>query len=128
MENILKKIKGYETLTETNKVIFSNFIVNYLGQLGMRTKKTFEPIQVNYVEETDFVSKDPDDPKYELVSKIIIKAVFNNGKKKVIHKFGSQYKGLEVIRTSNSKYLRFEFKEHGHKIWLHIIDGGNQWY
>lgn len=128
MENILKKIKDYETLTDSNKAIFSNFIVNYLGQLGMRTKKTFEAIQINYVEETDFVSKDPDDQECELVSKIVIKAIYNDGKKKVIHQFGSQYKGLDIIRERKTEYLRFEFKEHGHKIWLHVIDGGNQWY
>ena len=128
VENILKKIKGYETLTEENKEIFKNFIFNYLNQLGMRTKKTFKPIQINYVEETDFVSDDPDDPECELFSKIVIKAIYKDGKKKVIHQFGSQYKGLKIKRTSSSKYLRFEFKEHDRKIWLHIMDGGEQWY
>ena len=128
IENILKKIKGYENLTNENKAIFNNFILKYLNQLSMRTKKTFKPIQINYVEETDFVSDDPDDSECELFSKIVIKAIYKDGKKKVIHQFGNQYKGLEIKRTSSSKYLRFEFKEHGRKVWLHIIDQGNQWY
>ena len=124
----VKEIKGYNNLIEENKIIFNNFILNYFNQLGMRTKQAFKPIQINYVEEIDFISDDPDDPECELFSKIVIKAIYKNGKKKVIHQFGSQYKGLEIKRTSSSKYLRFEFKEHNHKIWLHIIDGGEQWY
>ena len=94
----------------------------------MRTKKAFKPVQINYVEETDFISDDPDDAECELFSKIVIKAIYQDGKKKVIHQFGNQYKGLKIKRKSNSEYLRFEFKEHGSKVWLHIIDQGNQWY
>ncbi len=124
----VKEIKGYNNLTEENKIIFNNFILNYFNQLGMRTKLAFEAVQVNYVEEIDSISKDPDDPECELFSKIVIKAIYKDGKKKVIHQFGSQYKGLEIKRTSSSKYLRFEFKEHNRKIWLHIIDEGEQWY
>ena len=116
----VKEIKGYNNLTEENK--------NYFNQLGMRTKKAFKPVQINYVEETDFISDDPDDAECELFSKIVIKAIYQDGKKKVIHQFGNQYKGLKIKRKSNSEYLRFEFKEHGSKVWLHIIDQGNQWY
>ena len=124
----VKEIKGYNNLTEENKIIFNNFILNYFNQLGMRTKLAFEAVQVNYVEEIDSISKDPDDPECELISKIIIKAIYKDGNKRVIHKYGSQYKGLKIIKTRSSKYFRFEFKEHGKKIWLHIIDQGNQWY
>lgn len=124
----VKEIKGYNNLTEENKIIFNNFILNYFNQLGMRTKQAFKPIQINYVEETDFVSDDPDDPECELFSKIVIKAIYQDGKKKVIHQFGNQYKGLKIKRKSSSKYLRFEFKEHNCKVWLHIIDEGKQWY
>lgn len=124
----VKEIKGYNNLTEENKKIFNNFILNYFNQLGMRTKQAFKPVQINYVEETDFISDDPDDPECELFSKIVIKAIYQDGKKKVIHQFGNQYKELKIKRKSNSEYLRFEFKEHCKKIWLHIIDQGNQWY
>lgn len=124
----VKEIKGYNNLTEENKKIFNNFILNYFNQLGIRTKQAFKPVQINYVEETDFISDDPDDAECELFSKIVIKAIYQDGKKKVIHQFANQYKGLKIKRKSNSEYLRFEFKEHGSKVWLHIIDQGNQWY
>ena len=124
----VKEIKGYNNLTEENKKIFNNFILNYFNQLGMRTKLNFEAIQINYVEETDYVAEDPDDSECELFARRIIKALYKDGKKKVIHKYGSQFKGLEIIRQCKNEYFRFEFKEHGHKIWLHIIDEGNQWY
>ena len=70
----VKEIKGYNNLTEENKKIFNNFILNYFNQLGMRTKLNFEAIQINYVEETDYVAEDPDDSECELFARRIIKA------------------------------------------------------
>ena len=87
----VKEIKGYNNLTEENKKIFNNFILNYFNQLGMRTKLNFEAIQINYVEETDYVAEDPDDSECELFARRIIKAIYKDGKKKVIHKYGSQF-------------------------------------
>ena len=105
----VKEIKGYNNLTEENKKIFNNFILNYFNQLGMRTKKAFKPVQINYVEETDFISDDPDDAECELFSKIVIKAIYQDGKKKVIHQFGNQYKGLKIKWKYNSDFIRFLF-------------------
>ena len=124
----VNEIKGYKDLTNENKDIFEKFLLNYFNQSGLDKKMTFKPIQINYVEELDAVAEDPDDVDCIITVKLTIKAIYKDGKKKIIHQYkNKEANGLEVIKTYIKKYLRFEFKEYGQKIWLHLING-NQWY
>jgi phage anti-repressor protein len=130
-----EKIKGYEDLTEENKEIFRNFIVNYFNGQGMGRKMITVPKAINYVEDIDYIAADPrgaDDEYYKnyvisVVRKInIIKA---NGKKKQLHKYqDDEYKNIEPTKEVRKEYLRFEFKEGKSNIWLHVTHEGTQWY
>lgn len=130
-----KEVKGYEYLTEENKHIYENFIVNYYNSIGMNSKINTIPKAINYVEEVDYTAPHPDaetDENYKdcVVSIkteiIVLKA---DGSKRKLHTYSNEdYKDLKTTESSREEYLRFAFLEGKSKVWLHVTHEGMQWY
>lgn len=126
---VCENVKGYEYLTEENKQIFKKFLLNFLNILGLQKRFSIKPLAINFVEDTIYDAVDPDDSEYYVTVKQIVKAIHNNGEKKIIHKhFYKEYKDLEISHIDTFKYFRFEYKEGTRKEWLHITHKGTQWY
>lgn len=130
-----EKVKGYEDLTEENKVIFKNFIINYFNARGIDSRMITVPKAINYVEEIDYVAPHPDaevDEDYKdcyvsIDTKIIVLRA--DGSKKQLHKYSdSEYKHLKPTEQYRKEYLRFAFLEGKSKVWLHVTHEGKQWY
>ena len=127
-------VSGYSDLTEENKVIFNKFILGYLNGIGLDYRMIFSPVSVNYVEDIDYTAPDPDyKDDLENNTVVSVKRVINiikkDGTKEQFHKYQEkEYKNLEYTKKFVNHYLRFEFKEGKRKVWLHVLDGGSQWY
>ena len=129
------QINGYENLTEENKEIFRNFIINYFNGQGMDARMITIPKAINYVEDIDCVAPHPDretDEDYKncfvsVVNKInVLRA---DGTKKQLHKYSDKdYENLQPTEEYRKEYLRFAFLEGKRKIWLHVTHEGRQWY
>ncbi|MBN7575441.1 hypothetical protein C1H57_08470 [Clostridium sp. 2-1] len=128
-------VNGYEDLTEENKEIYTNFIINFFNSMGMDKKMITVPKAINYVEEIDYVAPHPDaevDEDYKdcyvsIDTKIIVLKA--DGSKKQLHKYSdSEYKNLKPTEQYRKEYLRFAFLEGKSKVWLHVTHEGKQWY
>lgn len=130
-----EKVNGYEDLTEDNKKIYKNFIINYFNQIGMDRKMITFPKAINFVEEIDYTAPHPDaesDENYKDVyvsvnTKIIVLKA--DGTRKQLHKYcDNEYKYLKPTNEHKKRYLRFAFFEGKSKVWLHVTHEGKQWY
>lgn len=123
------KINGYEDLTEENKEIFRDFIINYFNSIGMDRKMITVPKAINYVEDIDRVVQDPDDEECIVTVCNVINVIKANGNKKQMHKYvNKEYKDLIVSEEYRKEYLRFAFLEGKSKVWFHVTHEGKQWY
>lgn len=130
-----EKVNGYEDLTEQNKVIFRNFIINFFNARGLDARIITVPKAINYVEEIDYVAPHPDaeiDEDYKgfyvsVDTKIIVLKA--DGSRKQLHKYSDgEYKNLKPTEQYRKEYLRFAFLEGKSKVWLHVTHQGSQWY
>ena len=130
-----EQVNGYENLTEENKVIFKNFIINFFNSMGMDRKTITAPKAINYVEEIDYIAPHPDadtDEEYRdcyvsVDTKIIVLKA--DGSKKQLHKFSDkEYKNLKATDQERKEYLRFAFLEGKSRVWFHVTHEGKQWY
>lgn len=122
-------VKGYNELGDIHKVVYEKFLVNYLNSLGMDLRMGIQPTGIFYVEDTEYLAQDPDEPEYIVSVKRIIKSINRNGTKKIIHTYiEKKYSNLPIKEENKSYYFRIEYKCHGKKEWLHINNDGNQWY
>lgn len=150
----LDDIKGYSKLDEVNSSIFYNFIINFYNMQGMMSRAGLQPKGIYFVEDIENVAYDPDEDEEDSENRCVvtvnqvITAIYKDGSREVIHKRGpykEEYKNLPIKETYKKNYLRFEYtvksyytvedkdgEEHNavkeRKEWLHVIDGGEQWY
>lgn len=123
------KVNGYEDLTEENKEIYRNFIINFFNSMGMDRKMITVPKAINYVEDIDHVAQDPEDEECVVTVCNVINVIKANGKKKQLHKYvNKEYKDLIQTEHYRKEYLRFAFLEGKSKVWLHVTHEGKQWY
>lgn len=129
------QVKGYEDLTEENKEIYRNFIINFFNARGIDARMITVPKAINYVEEIDYVAPYPNaesDEDYKncyvsVDTKIIVLKA--DGSKKQLHKYSdSEYKHLKYTEQHRKEYLRFAFLEGKSKVWLHVTHEGKEWY
>lgn len=142
----VEDIEGYSKLDEDNKTIFLKFIVNFYNMQGMMSRGALQPKGIYFVEDVEKVAEDPDDSECRVIAKTIITAIYEDGSREIIHnREHEEYKDLPIVDTHKSNYLRFEYVAKSHFTiedkegnehttveyrdeWLHVIDGGEQWY
>lgn len=116
---IIKEIKGYESLSDANKKLFEKAVVSFFNAQGLekRAELEFAPKAVYCVQDTEYISGDDD-----LVARVV-KAISKDGESYVIHNDIFEDTSLSECRKCISEYLRFEVGDE----WFHITDDG-LWY
>lgn len=121
----VKTIKGYSDLNNNDKNAFEIFILKYFNSQGLDNRlilnftKVYRAYEVNYLirqDEGDF---------------IFAGEVWNcTNKNTKVRSWGDikNKNNPNAIKSKTDDYLRVEFKEGKYKIWLHIIDEGEEWY
>ncbi len=125
----LDSIAGYNDLSENNKKLFGDFLVNYLNRLGLNTKASFMPVSIYYVEEITLAGKMQEDKEYYMEYSRQFYILHPDGKREKMKRKG--YHDKEIVYSFTKEYkkcfLRFDFSERKSKDWLHIISP-TEWY
>lgn len=125
-------IKGYEDLSEEKKKLFNKFIVNFFNAHGMDRRSTLEPLQVNYVQHTEYSrpSANVDDDGTAIHELVIteIKRLTPSGKytRYLKHTF-CKNASIAGCKGYTTCFLRIDYKWGKRKEWLHILSP-DQWY
>ena len=122
---IANDIEGYEGLTDENKAMYQEFIINFFNSYGLKARNRIEPNRVYWCKEVN----------YRIVDEIVNnKKIYADITKEVyaIDKFGNEelisrrkinenYDNVEVLKEEGRQYLRFEFKYDEEDGWVHVI-------
>lgn len=123
----IKEVNGYNRLDDISRVLYEKFIVNIFNAFGLEFRSTLVPKGIYYVEEINYLAKDPDDG-YDLVVGGIVKIIDRNGMKSVLsNRIDEDYKHFELTESEPINYLRFVYEHDGRKEWLHVKNE-NEWY
>lgn len=122
------EIEGYPTLTETDKILYKNFIVNFFNAWDLESRSELKPLSLNHVEEIRYLGKgEPDDPEYLRILLHEIYVIKNDGSREILKRLDHKEEKLEVVETLKDRYLRFEYEIYGVKEWLHVLND-EDWY
>lgn len=113
----IRKIKGYESLSDENKKLFENTCVSFFNAWGLEKRAELVPKAVYYVQEIEYIDSD------DLVVASVVKAISKDGRNHIIHNDIFETTALSECRKCIDEYLRFELKNE----WFHITDDG-LWY
>lgn len=120
--------RGYSDLTEKNQELFKKFILNYFNGYGLEARTTLTPLSINYVEETEYLGKEKSEDDYYVLLGQEVQIVKADGSKELLKKTKDDtYSGLQVAKTENREYLRFEYELYGKKEWQHVLSP-TEWY
>lgn len=135
----IEQLKGFETLSDKHKEIFTDFLINFYNRLGVDSKLCLDPKSIYFVnEDTLTIQRDKNDED---------SWVFVGCTTYVLDKYLKRIKVLKNIidedykylkktdakfeRNTEKCYLRFDYNwTYGKKVvkeWLHVIDP-NTWY
>ncbi len=125
--NVLETV-GFENLTEENKKLFKDFILNFFNAWGLVARSTLYPININYVMDIDYLGKENTNDDYYIVIGNKIEIINAN---KIItllkdYKYDESY-DLKCVEKEKKLYLRFEYEIYGSNEWQHVISA-NEWY
>ncbi|MBO0558982.1 hypothetical protein EXQ37_03865 [Clostridium botulinum] len=128
-----KDVEGYSNLDDINKSIYKKFIINIFNRLGLEARMNLIPKRINFVEDMEYVAKDPDPINDDCVVMVrhVIRAIDRDGNKEILYNreaYEKEHINLPIIDTYIRKYLRFEYEHGGRKEWLHVIKDGEEWY
>jgi hypothetical protein len=124
----IEKIEGFATLDDANKMLFKEFLINFLNALGLESRAELTPKFVYYVEEITYLTKEDKSDDYYIIKGTIVNAITKNGDKFKIHEWkDSDYKDFPVLKTETTNYLRFSYKHYEREEWLHVKDP-HSWY
>ena len=134
----IEAVKGYEELTEENKAIYRNAMLNIYNAWGIGNRSNLIPLRVYWAEEFDYLlpKVSDDGEEYNLVVGGVVKAITKDGHKKQVKKYWlyddeelKEYGDKEKIFIEGpERYLRFEYKHGKRREWLHLINNGEDWY
>jgi len=123
------KVKGYEELSDANKEIFEVFIENFFISLGLESRASLVLLGIYWVDHNEYLIKEDPQDDFYIVCGCTINTIDRDGNK-VLHRkwVDEDYKDYPILDIETSEYLCVEYEHFGRKEWLHIIDGGKQWY
>lgn len=122
---IANDIEGYEGLTDENKALYQEFIINFYNGYGLKARSRIVPTRIYYTKEVNYCIVD-EIVNGEKIYADIYREIYS------IDKFGNEelvsrrdinenFDNVEVIREDPKYYLRFEFEYDGEAEWLHVI-------
>lgn len=106
-----QEVEGFELLSEENKRVYEQFIVQFFNAWGMEAKSTIVPCKIVYIKES-CTSIDTGENKREIV---------------YAEHDQSYEEGLSDLIKKQIYYLRFEFELKGKRDWLHVEADGTWW-
>lgn len=120
-------ISGYSTLTKENKDLYKRFIINFLNDLSLKSRKTIRPLSFNDVEEKKYFGKeDPDEVDLNIILYEIY-VIKNDGSKELLKSCEDKENKIKIRKTLKERYLRFEYEIYGKKEFLHVLND-KDWY
>ena len=125
-----RHVKGYGSLDDINKLLYKKFIINYYNAFGLDTRATLIPMAIYYVEDTAFyiIEKEDDGQEIRVLAGGLVKVIDRDGKKRVLTEWQDQdYEGIQKESGPCEYYLRFEYKIHGRREWMHVR-GEKSWH
>lgn len=118
----IEAVKGYEELTEENKVTYRKAMINIYNTWGMCNRSNLVPLRIYWAEEFDYLlpQVSDDGEEYNLVVGGVVKSITKDGRKRQVRKYWfyddaefEEYGDKEKVFAEKPKqYLRFEYK-HG---------------
>jgi len=122
------EIEGFNRLSDDNKLLFGQFIVNFFNGLGMDSRMNMIPKGVFYAEDYELLVKEnPDDDYYNVAGGVVL-SIDKNGLKTVHRTWKDEdYSHLQAKESKHKTYLRFEYEHNGRSEWLHVMDP-KTWY
>ncbi len=125
-----RKIEGFSELSEEDKKVYEKFIIRYMNGHGLSYRSTIYPQKIYRAFEVDYLVKE--DPNNNFYFKFAGEVWDCTDEDNVVMVKG--WGSIEdrnkpgVIKKRGESYLRVEVKEKDSEVWLHIIEGGEQWY
>lgn len=122
------EVDGFNRLSDENKLLFGNFIVNFMNGLGLESRMTLIPKGIYYVEDYDLIAKEHPEDEYFQVTGGVVLAIDKNGLKTVHKTWNDEdYSHLDSKQDKSKFYLRFEYEHQGRNEWLHVTNP-REWY
>ena len=122
---IANDIKGYEGLTDENKAIYQEFIINFFNSYGLKARNRIEPKKIYWCQEVNYriVDEIVDDKKIYATITHEVQSIDKFGNRELTFKrnLHENYDNVEVLKEEGRQYLRFEFKYDEEDGWVHVI-------
>ncbi len=128
------KVKGYSSLSKSDRIGYEEFLINYMNCLGMEKRMRFLPIGIHRVEQTCYSRKelDEDEVCYIEFARDVVDLATGIYLKKYRDEEHDIKKASDVTKE---EILRIDFIDQSEDVdsvfreqWLHIIESGTQWY
>ena len=122
---IANDIKGYEGLTDENKAIYQEFIINFFNSYGLKARNRIEPKKIYWCKEVNYRIVDEIVNNKKIYATITqeVYSIDKFGNEELIsrRKINENYDNVEVLKEEGRQYLRFEFKYDEEDGWVHVI-------
>lgn len=119
-------ISGFNTLDDDNAKVYNEFILNFFNGWGLDARESLLPISIFFVKEVTYGKPTGDEDDYISCGEEII-SIDKSGNEKVLKSFIPENVSDICSPQDEKKYLRFTFKQHGSKEWLHVLSS-TDWY
>lgn len=133
----IEQLEGFETLSDENKELFTNFLINFYNAQGVNGKLCLEPVSIYFVRKNELIVKlnDNDDDFWNWFStKFYILDKNSNEIKLFKHYKENELQYLHdtdaMFRENIEFFLRFDYKWNLDEVvneWLHVTDE-HSWY
>lgn len=130
----LESLEGFQTLSNENKALFSQFILNFYNAQGIDSKLLIEPLSIYYVVKNETWVQVPGNYGLSFYKSITTILDRNLKPLKVFREYKNdefEGKGFEEVETDSEMYLRFDYiwsyPDIDKKEWLHVMSE-NEWY
>ncbi len=123
---IANDVIGYARLTDENKALYQEFIINLYNGYGLEARNKIVPINIYHAKEINYCVLDEivdgNEVYRDIVKEIYLIDKFGNEELVSIREIDKNFDNIEVIKEDPKHYLRFEFEYDGDdSYWLHVI-------
>lgn len=123
----LFNIIGYKMLTDNNKKLYKEFIVNFFNKFDIETRKNVKPISFNEIEEVEYLGENDEDDSSVIVFSKELYIIKSNGLRKLFKSSFNKSKNVGISLVLKNRYMRFEYEISGVKEHVNVLNE-NEWY
>lgn len=123
---VANDIEGYEKLSDENKALYQEFVINLYNGYGLSARNKIVPTRVYWCKEINYIALDKEYEGEECYKDVIKERYSINkfGESELVSKLVLEKERNEnqLIKEEPKEYLRFEFEYDGDDShWLHVI-------